>query len=500
MAFVQDDEEQDPNAPPQTSSPDSVITGAGGGSNSKAPTSPNAPGGMPGNFVGIQQYLDANKPQSEKLANQVGGYVTDLGDTARKTVGEQKNQFDQAVGQNTVGFNQDIYNQAQTNAEKVASDAAKKAEFQKMYNANYQGPTSFTGSDYDTTATKATQAAVDAANQTKNEEGQKQLVGGLQKKTAGYTNQGAQAFDSALLQAAPNARQVLSDASGKQADLQANLNAVKAEEDKAAKTAADTTNATGSKFQGTFGNQALQKQIEDALTKRAGQKSQDSTDEITGLIGKLKNGQSLTDNEITKLGIGGNFSVSPYTSLQNYKDYVPDLNPYFNITNANYSGQQVATPEEYARYQALNDLTGQKADYLSNPSLSGQGSGAAVGGFDLGKFMEDAIRARDLKLAEEQKTKDAAAAAGQGKKSDSMQVRTDDAVNAGLINPMFAPVGFASPEIRKAGSSISSDTKKAGGNVAKAAKKIFSDKNLKTNISKFDPSEFLDSLTRKQHG
>lgn len=486
MAFVQDDEELDPNAPPSTGGDSGVISGTGGSSSTKAPTSPNAPGGMPGNFVGIQQYLDANKPQSEKLAGQVGSYVTDLGDTARKTTSEQKGLFDKAVSDNTVNFNQDLYNQAQNNAEQVDSDAAKKAEFQKMYGAQYKGPESFTGSTYDIASSNANKAAIDAANQTKNEEGQRQLVSGLQKKTAGYTGTGAQAFDSALLQAAPSARGILSDASSKQSDLKANLDAIKAEEDKNASTASSDTNTTGQRFQSTFGNQNIQKQIEDALTKRAGTQNQASKDSTKAIIQKLQNGEALTDAEIAQSGLGGNASVSPYSSIQDYKNYVPDLSQYFSTVEPNITGQQVANPEEYARYAALNDLTGQNANYLTNPALAGTAPANAPASFDLGKFMTDAIAGRTAQNAKParppQETRES-------KLQKENTQRVDNATKAGILTPESIPIGYVTPEIQK-----------AGGNIAKAFKKITSDKNAKTNISKFDPSEFLDSLTRKKHG
>ncbi len=500
MAFVQEDDEENQNQP-ETSGAGGLITGGASGGSAKSPSSPNAPGGMPGNFVGIQQYLDANKPQSDKLANQVGGYVTDLGDTARSTVSNQKNQFQNAVDTNTVGFDENLYNEAQKNPQAVAADAARKASFQKMYNANYQGPQSFTGSDYDTAASKATNAATEAANQTKTEQGQKQLVSGLQKKTAGYSTEGASAFDSLLLQAAPNARQILGDAANKQSDLNANLAAVRAEENKAASDAATKTANTSKTVQGTFGNNALQNQIQKTLMDRAGSRTQTAKDNVNAIIEKLKRGESLTDEELTRSGLGGNASVSPYTSIQNYRNYVPDLGSYFHQEVPDITGQQVATPEEYARYAALNDLTSQKADYLTNPSLAETGNADPLVSFDLGQFMNDAIAKRNLELAEAEK-KRLAGIPPDPKKPDALQTRVDDAALGTAILPgIGTAVGFASPEIRKGAKSVSETGKRVGSSISKGVKSwVPSDLNLKKDISKFDPSEFLDSLMRKQHG
>lgn len=389
MAFVQDDEELDPNAPPSTGGDSGVISGGGSSTSSKGPSSPNAPGGMPGNFVGIQQYLDANKPQAAKLGNTIGGYVTDLGNTATSTVADQKSKFDQAIGQNTVDLDQGLYDEAQKNPQAVAADAGKKASFQKMYNANYGGPSQFSGSDYYTNANNANNAAIDAANQTKTPEGQGQLVSGTQKKTAGYSTPGATIFDQALLQASPTASKTINDAGANQSNLKANLDAVTAEEDKAARDAKTKTAATNATLQGTFGNQKLQNQIQNALSGKVKTASDEARGIASQTLDKLTKGGSLSAQELKDLGL----TQANYDQINSKRGLVPGVGQYTGVMNADITPQNIASADDYARYQALNELTGQNANYLSNPSQAGTANRDAVKDFDLNKFLEDAAKA-----------------------------------------------------------------------------------------------------------
>ncbi len=492
MAFV-DDENLDPNAPAPSGGGSTLVSGQGGSSNAHAgtsPSSPNSPGGMPGNFVGIQQYLNANQPQSSKLAGQVGGYVNDLGSTARQAVSNASGQFQGAVDQNTVNLDQNLYNEAQANPQQVASNAAKKSEFQKEYNASYGGPSTFEGSDYYNPALKATQTATDATTLLGSPEGQKQVVSNVEKKTGGYSTPGAQSFDTLLLQGAPNARSVIDDTVKNNSDLKANLDAAAAEQNKRAQNAAATTAATGQTYQGTFGNQQLQDAIQKSLMGKAETANTTANTTSKSIVDKLMKNQPLTPQELQSLDI----NQANLSKIQEGEKYVPDLTPYAGTTPTNVTGQQIATPEDYARYQALNQLTGQNANFLSNPSLAGSANLNGVKPFDLNKYLTDVATAQK---SQEDKAAAANKPGAPGSNPNSNAARADAAISGATIAGMpGAQIGAATPEIKKAGSSVSSTAKRAGG----AVKKVFSDRNLKTNIEKFDASSFLDSLMGAKHG
>lgn len=388
MAFV-DEENLDPNAPAPSGGGSTLISGQGGSSSNRptgaAPTSPDAPGGMPGNFVGIQQYINANKPQSQQLANNVAGYVNDLGNTARSTQQSSGEQFQQAVDQNTVDLNKDLYSKAQSNPDQVASDAAQKSEFQKMYNANYAGPSSFESSDFYKPAQTSTKAATDAASLIGTPEGQKQVVSNFQKSSAGYSNPGALTFDSLLLQGAPNARDTLSNAASNQKDLQANLDALASEKNLAAKNAATTTNATGQTVRGTFGNEQLQTAIQNALIKKASDAQTAASSTGQSVIEKLNKGQQLSPDELTSIGL----NPQKVSQIYEGEKTLPNITPYISVGNPSINAQNIATPEDYARYQALNELTGQKANYLSNPALANTANTNALSSFDFDRYLKD---------------------------------------------------------------------------------------------------------------
>ncbi len=498
MAFV-DDENLDPNAPPPSGGGSTLITGQGGSSNvhtGPAPSSPNAPGGMPGNFVGIQQYLNANQPQSSKLAGQVGGYVSDLGTSARGAASGAQGQFQNAINQNTVNLDQSLFNEAQANPQQVAADAAKKAEFQKEYNANYGGPSSFEGSDYYAPALQATRAASDATTLLGTPEGQKSVVANLEKKTGGYSTPGAQSFDTALLQAAPNAREVIGQTIAKNSDLKANLDALAAEGNKAAKNAAATTVATNQAYQGTFGNQQLQSALEKALTAKASEANTSALKQGQSIVEKLVSNQPLTDQELQSLDI----NKDNLSQIQAGEKYVSDLNPYTGVVSPNITGQQIASSDDYARYLALNELTGQNANFLTNPNLANSANYNSVKPFNLNQYLADVAAAQKAEA-------DRIAEANKAPPRTHPQIEPP---TAGQV--LSAVPGAIGNAISKVGNAISKEGIKAGApvqaptapdifsKIGKFGKKVFSDKNLKTNVEKFNASAFLDSMIGAKHG
>ncbi len=190
--FGQEDEENQ-NAPGgvETSKPSTVIQGGAIAPETAAASTATANNARtnPGNFVGISQYLDANKPQSAALANKVGGVITGSADTAQNELKTKAADTDQQIKANTVGFDQGAVDQLNTDATK-----ADVGKLQGLKSATYKGPESL-GSIDSLGAVKQNVANADT------EEGRRQLVSSLYKDQP--LKKGALTFDNLLLQAAP---------------------------------------------------------------------------------------------------------------------------------------------------------------------------------------------------------------------------------------------------------------------------------------------------------
>lgn len=411
MAFANQIDDEDENIegqPVQAGGTSSIISGQGATATSTAPTPAAAPAGTAtgagGNFVGIQQYINANKPQSAKLANQVGGYVEDLGENARNELSTAQSGYNSAVGSNTVEYNKGLFDEVGQNAAQVAADAAKKAEVEKQRTAQYKGPSSFLESEFYNPAQAAVKAATSASDQTSNEEGQKQMLGQFQQQPR--VNQGALAFDSALLSSDPTARARLEAARVANSDLQGSLDRTISEGLTKAQQAAATTAATKASA-----NENLNTQLSDfdtMLKNKVASLTSQSKSQADNLITALRNGTNLTDAQVKSLGI----SKEQYTNLLadmnllkntfGNSKYV-DLSPYATKVGVDgqINAQNAASAEDYARYIALNDLMGQQGQLLTDPTKAGGAANIKYADLDvnnLAQNMQTGISAAQQKL------------------------------------------------------------------------------------------------------
>lgn len=391
MAYYNDqDDEQlknDPNAPAgvQTAGESGTITGQGAGGPGGAataaaePQSTGASPGASGQFVGIKQYLDANKPQSAKLARDVSGYAEGLGNEARSQLEKGTNSFNQAVDQNTVNLNQELVDQAKIDPVKIANDKDQLDQFKKMRDAQYKGPSSFDESEFFQPVKLAVNKATEAASNTGTESGQKQLLSQLQTAKKGKVNQGALSFDSALLQADPNAKNILAETRKGLEDIPGNL--TKAQEDalKRVSGATQASDATKSAIQSSFsGDTGVQSLLEKELQKKAQDASNQSKAQADQTMSLLKSGAEPSDEQLKLLNITrgkwneltgdralleSEYGVNPYKDLSVYGTV---KNPETQI-----NAQNIASADDYARYAALNELMGTQNTFLSDPSKAG---------------------------------------------------------------------------------------------------------------------------------
>lgn len=401
-----EDEEQvqDPNAAPtpqQGQQGGSVISGQGAGGAS-GPTTPNTPAAAsgdssgPSNFVGIKTYLDANKPQSTKLAQDTAGLVNTATQQARDTIPQQTELYNQAVDQNTVKLDQPVFDEAKARAERVAADAAKKASFVKMRDAQYGGPTSLQTSEFYQPIQQSFDKATTAGENTKTEEGQAKLLADLQQQTRGRVNQSAINLDKMLLKN-DQSRNILQESVNNQKDLPDILKTANEQSLAKALEGQNVTDATRNTIAQAFtGKNSVQNNLQNSIASKLTAEKAKQEALQKSITKKLNSNAPLTTSEAKYLGLTPAQVKKYQDALNNYntniigsredkainladfgdeaKDRGISVSNFLQVDpfKLNNTGNTYATPEEHARYAALNELMGTSNGYLNNAKLSGK--------------------------------------------------------------------------------------------------------------------------------
>lgn len=385
-----DEEKAIDGTPVTTGAPSSVITG-GGGEGAQVTGEKN-----PGNFVGIQQYIAQNKPQTANLASNIASNVESEAGKAKSTIEEQSSAFGTDVGKSQVNLNKPLLEEAKSNAVSVANDPTKLAQFRAMRDANYQGPQSFESTDYFNKANEAAKKAQNLSGQLSNEEGQKQILKGMQKQT--NLNKGALTLDSALLSSDPNAQQKLLGAQQSTSGLSKQLSDVSSAGNLAAQKAKQSTGITAeairNAFTGANSPQAVMEADIDSRVKTARQ-GFTSAEDINKAF--AAGGPGLTDQQLTNIGLTREqvdlIRNNPYIDQSNLGRFEATSGSANNITAGN-----IASAEEYAKQAALNSLMGTNSTYLSTPEQAGKAQ-TTTAKFDLKEVSKEIGAALERKLS-----------------------------------------------------------------------------------------------------
>lgn len=465
MAFYNENEDKDQEGleqgaqQPTTGQGSSTIGTAGGPSASgEQQAAANVASGTgssaPTTFAGIQDYVNANKQQTAKLANDVGGMVTQYGTDARGALAQGQEKFNKDVTDNTVNLDERVFNQAQQDATQVANNAPDLQTFQGMRDAEYKGPSSLETSQYYQPINQAFNTANTASENTQTDAGQRTLLAQLQQKQRGKVNQGALDFNSALLQGDLDARSILDNAKQSNADLPSLLEAAKADALAKAKAAGDTTAATRKaiedKFTGANGVQSLLEKDIDSRVQSAVNKSKLDNQQV---MDALKSNAALTDAQLKTMGLSREQynqlkgDIAYYNSTWNknlYGDlsgYATQLNPEAQIT-----AQNLASADDYARYAALNTLMGTDYNYLSDPSQAGTAKLDNMQ-FDIGGAQGNvqgainAAKTADAQAAEERRLAAQRQAEADARAAEERATVTGAAVGFAVAGPVGAVVG-----------------------------------------------------------
>ena len=368
MAYLpnqnQDENELDE---PKMLGPQGGVIGSVAGTQGNPSASTSAPNAGGGSFTDISKYLSQNKEQAAGLTQKVSQSVANQGQQAKSALKSQQDEFDQKVADNTVRANQDLVTEAVSNPNQVVQDQAKKAEFIKMRDANYQGPQNLTETEnYSTnfgTINKG-QNAIQALNTESGRQGLVSNIGNSARK-----NMGTSSLDNLLVQADPNSKNVISQTKNAYSDLDQRLQAAQeASLSRAQEAKAQTEQAKKISNEALMGTDGQGGAIQN-LTNDIDKRYQDYTKDLSLVQNDISRDLSdlystsndgLDSQTLAKLGL------TPDERLfgLRLREFLPDPTLLADATR-----DKFATTEDYQKYLALSELAGQNPTFLSKDNV-----------------------------------------------------------------------------------------------------------------------------------
>jgi len=391
MAFFDEDEENPQvDGPISTGAPSSVIGAGGLGSTQQ---SKGLTPDKPGNFVGIQKYLDANKSQAGKLGDQAASVIGKNVNEAKSSLNSLTDKFKSSVGSAPTLNQSDLDT---LNKDPSLLNQNQLSSLKSVYDASYKGPNSLTdySDDYINTQKKFenTKQLTDAS---KTEPGRQALIEQINNKPR---SKGATVFDSVLLSSGGGRQKIEDEASKARSFL--NSNAIGDAESQAGQykdSVANAINANKAQVQSAAKTQAktLADQIAASLTKkRTDAKNLDAelkadlgdttlSDATLNFLRSQSGTPGTPDYRMVDEGLdtyGLNLGASPY---------------YTGIDDVGINTQNTASAQDYAKNKALEALIGSDissimgSNYLDQGNASQAGTARLSPSFDSKKLYED---------------------------------------------------------------------------------------------------------------
>lgn len=377
LAYYENEDEDlneqssDQGGPVQTSAPSSMISGQGAAASGNTPqqTASNSPD-KGSNFVGIHDYINANKNQADKLGNQVSGVIQNSADQAKGSINQLNQAADDQI-KSTGMLNDDLSNKIANNPESLTQDERNTAK--NTSKAQYSGPKDVTGfGDLYNNAQKNVNTAQSNINNSGTEQGRMGLISQVNNKPR---TQGMNVFDNTLLQAGGGREKIAQAATankgiGQEFDTakQNIQNKIGRADDSTTTNIDESAGAIGetnkaqadaySKIQNSLNNwkagfQPKVKQAQDDLVAQQNRVSEDIQD-----ISKLD------PETLSLMGLNAGDRI-----------YDLNLNDYLNsVSPSDINSSNIASAEDYARYAALADLAGEKDLYLNPQEIDKAGT------------------------------------------------------------------------------------------------------------------------------
>lgn len=354
MAFYNDNEDENEleNTPSTSTGQSGVISGQGAADGTAAAS---AKPDRPGNFVGLQTYLNANKVQSDKLGDKVASQISGSIQDASAQIGQMNNKFNERVDAGSirnlgsaVDDVKDISNKAAYQAIGQGLSDDQTNRFKEVTTAQYKGPKDVLETDLYQPVYGKIKEAQNYANLSKNESGNQQLLMDMYK-TPSYSA-GENRFDAYLLNSEQN-KQKLAQSRQNAEGLRANLDAASVTAKQYAdKVAADTEKAKQSArkvFESTQGKR--NQEVDAELDKERSGWNEEYDAYLNLLNSSNKSDLTLNDEQMKKLGVSSGDRIFNMLDGQNAADY---------LTLQEFDPNKVITKEQQTQLAALDQLAG----------------------------------------------------------------------------------------------------------------------------------------------
>lgn len=333
---------------------------------------PNTPQGKPtssGRFTNLQKFVKANQPGSgQGLSGQISKKVESQARDVQQGVQGAQEQFQQRVQQSLqpVQSAQQLSEQIKTDASKLTDEQMQQALGVRDY--KYTGPQGL--SNIEQTQSQAQQIQQIGQN-LGSESGRFQTLRNLFAKPTYSTGQ--QRLDQLLLQTAPGQQQVLSQ-------IRKTAGQVGSELSKAQQTAQQQ--ALGAQQAGLQASEGLKTAVGEAATTGEAALEEQRQRAMTEY-------QNMYDKYMTELARGG-LSQDTMQDLQLGEMDLYNIDPtqffnpkYTKDAAKDFTVEQVATAEDYARMNALAKLAGREDLRFSDPTKREQFITEDKFGFDV---------------------------------------------------------------------------------------------------------------------
>lgn len=370
MAYIQEQltdeerkkqQEQGAGAPiaDQAGAPVSGGTIAPGGEE-KAPT---GGGGGTRSFTDVRSFLEANRPQAQELAKNVGSKIESEAQSAQKAIKDTGEQYKSQIEQGSIRTEpvKGLIQEAGMSPQEVLKRQADVAKLANVRTGQFTGPRAVSSQDTATLQRQAQEAQRKAAL-TESQAGREELLG----LTGGKSTKGGLQLDQLLLSQTPEARAALEQAGQASKGLDTALQSTIGDVSQFAQQAEQETGATKALFGETFGKAKteFQKQLDERL-RQAQEQAQARAATAKGALGAGQyDEQALLDLGIKQEDLAGILQAQKDLSTD-YGQNI-DLNEYLQQTGPNFNRSQVATQEDLAKQQALEELAGNQFGVIGN--------------------------------------------------------------------------------------------------------------------------------------
>lgn len=336
-------------------------------------TAPAAPTTSP-KFVNVAEYLSKNPEASAQLGEAGSAKLTQQRTEAEGAVTEAGNKFTQDVSAGTTNLDQGMLDTALSNPETFVQSPENTAKFLAMRDASYKGPTSLQSTSYFAPAQSKVTGLGTTATGLGTEAGRSALVGSLSDHpTAGKTS-----LNQLLLQGNAGAAQKIQDTAGTFKNVEDQWNQLLQNAPQSAEAARAATDAARTTTQSRLGDttNTFKTGLSNKLATATNERDAFNLD-YQNIDNELaKGGTGLSQAQLDKLGIKDAY---PYLSkLEQFNR--PTALGYYNaptpLTNYVQPGTPnsnvptmggVASPEDYAREAALQQLSGNDLGLADQP-------------------------------------------------------------------------------------------------------------------------------------